>query len=95
MVDAQIAEMPAIYKQRFGMSDVASVDASNTMTDEEKEMFDEIRDVFGWKFHSMHYCKTNLWKKQHNESTEVQLSECFELFKHKGDNDPKCPWYLN
>ena len=95
VVDAQIAEMPAIYKQRFGMSDVASVDASNKMTDEEKEMFDEIRDVFGWKFHSMHYCKTNLWKKQHNESTEVQLSECFELFKHKGDNDPKCPWYLN
>ena len=93
IVDAQIMKMPPLLREQMKAFGADLVEADLPLTPEESDLFDEIRDVFRWRFLSMHYCKTRKWKSQHNESTEVPLSECFELFKNKGNNDANCPWY--
>ena len=94
LVDAQIMQMPAILREQMKAFGADLVDAEVPMTPEEADLFDEIQDVFHWRFHSMHFCKTRRWKSQHNENTDATLAECFELFRNKGNNDASCPWYL-
>lgn len=60
---------------------------------EEDAALDELNEVHSPKIVSMHYCKTPSWREKNHVVSEVPLSQCFDMFKRKGDQDPKCKWF--